>query len=51
MGPPTCVPTAAVVHSDAAVVRPKTASPDLCIVPAPRKPMPETIRAATCEVS
>ena len=48
---PTAIPTAAVAHRLAAVVSPRTDVPYLMIAPAPRKPMPVTIWAATREVS
>ena len=58
LAPPTCVPMLAVTHRLAAVVSPNTFSPFVPppsalfhIVPAPRKPTPETICAATREVS
>src|SRR5262249_10508037 len=43
---PTKIPIAAVVHIDAAVVRPRTVSPSFKITPAPRKPMPVIIPCA-----
>src|ERR687890_612928 len=45
--PPAAIPTAAVAHRLAAVVRPRTDPPYLRIAPAPRKPIPDTIWAAT----
>lgn len=44
---PTKVPTAAVIHTVAAVVSPRTCSPLLIMIPAPRKPTPTTILAIT----
>jgi len=43
---PKPIPTAAVTHKVAAVVNPFTENPFFKIVPAPRKPIPETICAA-----
>ena len=40
---PTAVPTAAVTHRLAAVVRPRMLAPYLMMAPPPRKPMPTTI--------
>ena len=44
---PAAMPTAATAHRLAAVVRPRTLTPYLRIAPAPRKPIPDTICAAT----
>ena len=44
---PANAPTAAVAHSVAAVFSPVTDEPCFMITPAPRKPMPVTICAAT----
>ena len=44
---PAARPIAAVAHRLAAVVRPRIEAPSLMIAPAPRKPMPDTIWAAT----
>jgi hypothetical protein len=41
------IPSAALVHSAAAVVTPRTDPPSRRIAPAPMKPMPETTCAAT----
>jgi hypothetical protein len=41
------MPIAAVSHTDAAVVRPRIAPRRVMISPAPRKPIPVTIWAAT----
>jgi hypothetical protein len=49
--PPAAVPTAATSQIVAAVVRPRTESRRTKITPAPRKPMPLTICAATREGS
>ena len=48
---PAAIPTAAVAQMVAAVVSPRTRSLRKKIVPAPRKPMPVTIWAATREGS
>jgi hypothetical protein len=40
------MPIAATIHSDEAVVTPRTVTPWRMIAPAPRNPMPETICAA-----
>ena len=48
---PHAIPTAAVTHSPAAVVSPLIILRWNIIVPAPRKPIPETICAATREES
>ncbi|GBD14110.1 hypothetical protein HRbin24_02161 [bacterium HR24] len=44
---PTAVPMAAATHMVAAVVIPRTESPSRKMTPAPRKPMPVTMPAAT----
>jgi hypothetical protein len=44
---PASAPTAAVAHSVAAVFSPVTDMPCFMMTPAPRKPMPVTIWAAT----
>jgi hypothetical protein len=44
---PAAIPIPAAAHRLAAVVRPRTDGPYLRIAPAPRKPMPVTIWAAT----
>jgi hypothetical protein len=43
---PAAMPIAATIHSDEAVVTPRTVTPWRMIAPAPRNPMPETICAA-----
>jgi hypothetical protein len=48
---PAAAPTAAVSQTPAAVVSPRTESRRTKISPAPRKPIPETIWAATREGS
>src|SRR5579875_3206883 len=48
---PHAAPIAAVSHTTAAVVSPRTASPRTKMSPPPMKPMPETICAATREGS
>ena len=48
---PAAMPTPAVAHTPAAVVRPCISWRRYTMMPAPRKPMPETICAATREAS
>jgi hypothetical protein len=45
--PPQAIPTAAVTHTPAAVVRPRTVSRRAKMMPPPMNPIPETICAAT----
>ena len=45
------VPTAALHHNVAAVFKPRIFLPSLKIIPAPKKPIPETTCAATLEIS
>src|SRR5690625_5429606 len=46
---PQASPTAALTHTDAAVVKPETMLPRTKMTPAPKKPIPETIPAAKIE--